>query len=91
VAGDDRALAIRALGAARARAARDVLLQLTSGGRTLLGRERLASKSPELLASLAALAAGWASDPAVQAVLERATTSKDAEIRLAATAAVPPR
>jgi hypothetical protein len=91
VAGDDRALAIRALGAARARAARDVLLQLTSGGRTLLGRERLASKSPELLASLAALAAGWASDPAVQAVLERATASKDAEIRLAATAVVPPR
>ncbi len=91
VPGDDRALAIRALGAARARAARDVLLQLTSGGRTLLGRERLAPKSPELLASLAALAAGWAADPAVQPVLARAAASKDPEIRLAATAAAVPR
>src|SRR5207248_2153122 len=45
---DVRTLAVRALGYARAPAALEVLLRLTSGGRTLLGREKLPAKSPEL-------------------------------------------
>jgi len=83
-----RVLAIRALGGARSQAARDTLLGLTQGGRTLLGRDKLPAKSPEVLAALATLAAGWASDPAVRRVLARAGSAKDPEIRAAA---VPPQ
>src|SRR5207237_1092405 len=42
---DVRTLAVRALGYTRAPAALEVLLRLTSGGRTLLGREKLLPKS----------------------------------------------
>jgi HEAT repeat protein len=78
-----RVLAVRALGYARAPAAFDSLIRLTYGGRTLFGRERLAPKSPELLAALAAMATGWLGHPRAQAVLERAAASSDPEIRAA--------
>ena len=81
---DVRALAIRALGHARAPAALETLLRLTSGGRTLFGREKLPAKSPELVAALVALATGWRGSPRVDAVLERARASPDAEIQAAA-------
>jgi hypothetical protein len=79
-----RVLAIRALGGARSHAARDTLLGLARGGRTLFGRDRLPPKSPELLAALTTLAAGWATDPTVRRVLARAASAKDPEIRAAA-------
>jgi hypothetical protein len=79
-----RVLAIRLLGRTRAQAARDALLRLCEGGRSLLGRAKLPPKSPELLAALAALAAGWSRDGRVAAVLARAARSLDAEIRAAA-------
>ncbi len=81
---DVRTLAVRALGYARAPAALEVLLRLTSGGRTLLGREKLPPKSPELLAALAGLASGWQGDPRVRVVLRRATASGDPDIGAAA-------
>jgi len=82
-----RLLAIRVLGGSDAPAARAALLQVSAGGRTLLGREKLPPKSPELLATLAALAAGWGKDAAARRVLARAAASRDAEIRAAATGA----
>jgi hypothetical protein len=80
---DLRVLAIRALGGTTAPTARDTLLGLTQGGRSFLGRRKLPPKSPELLASLRALAAGWADDSSAQGVLARAAASKDPEIRAA--------
>ncbi len=82
--GDLRALAVRALGYTRARAALETLLQITAGGRTLFGREKLAAKSPELLVALAALATGWRHDPRARARLALAASSTDGQILTAA-------
>jgi len=82
--GDLRALAVRSLGYTRAPAALETLLQLTAGGRTLFGREKLPAKSPELLVALGALAAGWRRDPRALARLAIAAASPDGEIRHAA-------
>ncbi len=81
---DLRVLAIRALGHAAAPAALETLLQLTSAGRTLFGRGKLAAKSPELLVALAALATGWHQNTRARARLARAAASGDREIRHAA-------
>jgi hypothetical protein len=78
-----RVLAIRALAGTKAPAARDTLLELTEGGRTFLGRERLPPKSPVLLAALRALATGWASTSSARRVLARAAASPDPDIRAA--------
>jgi len=81
---DLRVLAIRALGHTSTPAALETLLQLTSAGRTLFGREKLPPKSPELLVALAALFAGWQQNPRARARLARAAASGDREIRHAA-------
>ena len=81
---DLRVLAIRALGHAAAPAALETLLQLTSAGRTLFGREKVPPKSPELLVALAALATGWHQNARARARLARAAASGDREIRQAA-------
>jgi len=81
---DLRALAVRGLGYTRVPAALETLLQITAGGRTLFGREKLAAKSPELLVALAALATGWRHDPRAGARLGLAAASTDGEIRHAA-------
>ena len=78
-----RVLAIRALGTTRSAGARDTLLELTRGGRTFFGGDRLPPKSAELIAALRALAAGWAATPSVRRVLARAAVSKDPDIRAA--------
>ncbi|HEX4633476.1 MAG TPA: hypothetical protein VH163_06585, partial [Gemmatimonadales bacterium] len=80
---EDRVLAIRSLGRSGAPEALLVLVDLTDGGRTLLGRAKLPSKSAELLAALQALAAGWGTDDRATAVLARAAQSRDAEVRAA--------
>ena len=80
---DVRVLAIKALGRTRAPEALLVLVDLTDGGRTLLGRAKLPAKSPELLAALQALAAGWGLDDRATAVLARAAQSEDADVRAA--------
>jgi hypothetical protein len=84
LATDLRVLAIRALGHTAVPAALETLLQLTSAGRTLFGRERLPPKSPELLVALAALATGWHQNTRARARLARAAASGDREIRHAA-------
>ena len=81
---DLRVLAIRALGYTATPAALETLLQLTSAGRTLFGREKLPPKSPELLVALAALVTGWQQNAGARARLARAATSADGEIRHAA-------
>ncbi len=81
---DLRVLAIRALGHTATPAALETLLQLTSAGRTLFGREKLPPKSPELLVALAALFTGWQQNPRARARLARAAASGDREIRHAA-------
>jgi len=80
---DLRVLGIRVLGGTRAPAARNALLDLTHGGRTILGREKLPPKSTVLIAALRALAAGWAGHPAARRVLARAAASPDPDIRTA--------
>ncbi|HWZ27041.1 MAG TPA: hypothetical protein VNX15_00670 [Gemmatimonadales bacterium] len=81
--GEYRVLAIKALGRSRAPEALLVLVDLTDGGRTLLGRAKLRPKSPEFLAALAALAAGWGTDDRATSVLARAAQSADADVRAA--------
>ena len=81
---DLRVLAIRALGHTSTPAALETLLQLTSAGRTLFGREKLPPKSPELLVALAALVTGWQQNGRARARLARAAASGDREIRHAA-------
>ena len=80
---DYRALAIKALGRSRAPETLLILIDLTDGGRTLLGRPKLKPKSPELLAALSALAAGWGTDDRATAVLARAAQHVDADVRAA--------
>ena len=81
-AGDDlRQVAVRALARCGGPAALDVLLRLTDGGRTLLGRARLAPRSPVMLSALAALAAGWPGEARVQRLVRVAAASADAALR----------
>ena len=79
-----RAMGARALRHSRSPLALESLLGLTSQGRSLLGRARLADKSPALLAALRTLAEVWASDARAADVLEAAARAKDPEVRTAA-------
>ena len=79
------ALGIRVVGAARAKGTLDWLLGRVAARGRVLRREKLLPKSPEMLAALAGLAAGWRDEPRADAVLHRARQSADAEIRAAAT------
>jgi hypothetical protein len=84
-AGDDvRFLAATALGRVRQPEALDVLLRLSAGGRTLLGRPKLPPRSPVLVATIRALAEQWAADPRAAPVLAAAARSSDPELRRAA-------
>jgi hypothetical protein len=62
----------------------EALLRRVAPGRTLLGRPRLAPRSPELLIEVAMLARGWPQDARVRAVLQRARRSGDAAMTAAA-------
>jgi hypothetical protein len=79
--------AIRTLGYCRSEDALAALLAFVDGGRTFFGKQRLAPKSPEMLAALRALASGWGSRPAAAQVLERGSFSSDPDIRAAASMA----
>ena len=79
-----RVLAAHALGRCSDRRALPVLLQLTEGGRTLLGRRRLSTRSPVTLAAIEALAAGWSSDDHAATVLRVAAEAEDPLVRHAA-------
>jgi hypothetical protein len=86
-----RALAIRAVASVRSPDVVDWVLRFVMIGRKrFFGGERLAPKTPELLAALIALGTYWPSDRRVVATLARAAKSPDAEIRSAATSVLRP-
>jgi hypothetical protein len=82
---DLRALGIRALAGHRSMETLNWLLGKVAGGRRLLFRRSLASKSPEMLAALAGLATHWNSEPAAKEVLAQASRHSDPEISDAVT------
>lgn len=83
-----RALAIRAVASVALPDVVDWVLRFVMVGRkSFFGGERLAPKSPELLAALTALGSHWPNDSRVVATLARAAKSSDGEIRGAAAAA----
>jgi hypothetical protein len=81
---DLRVNVIRALGGVRSQLALDALLRVTASGKTFLGRPRLTHRSPEMLAALSVLADQWKKDRKAAAVLKRARTSGDPDMRAAA-------
>jgi hypothetical protein len=81
---DARILAVRALGRSSDVLACNTLIQLVDGGRTLLGRPRLAAPTPICVAAIRALAEGWGHEPAVAPVLTLAAASPDPQLRRAA-------
>ena len=86
-----RALAIRAVASVRSHDVVEWVLRFVMIGRKrFFGGERLAPKSPELLAALTALGSYWAKDPRVASTLARAAKSTDPEIRNAAVSVLRP-
>jgi len=80
-----RALAIRAVASVDSPDVVDWVLRFVMVGRKrFFGGERLAPKSPELLAAIAALGSYWPDDARVITTLARASKSADGEIRSAA-------
>ena len=78
---DLRVLAVQALGNTQQSAALDGLISVVDGGRNFLGRQRLAAKSPVVLAALRALAAGWRKHPKAVPLLGLAAVSNDDDFR----------
>jgi HEAT repeat protein len=79
--------AIRALGQCRERAALDALLSLADGGKSVLGKPKLAPPTPIVLAAIQALAEVWSTDRQASDVLALARGSSDPVLRQAAGAA----
>jgi hypothetical protein len=79
-----RVHAVRALGHSREPVAVDTLLRVVAGGRSVLGKPKLAARTPLVLAALRALAVGWRSDSRARDILSLALASSDAELRQAA-------
>lgn len=78
---DIRALAVNVVGKIQREDVLEALLELTDGGRSLLGRIRLPLKSSVLLAAVRALSEAWAFDPRAAAVVVTAAESPDPDIR----------
>jgi hypothetical protein len=79
-----RSLAVRALGNVASPLALETLLEISTAGKSILGRPRLAPKTPELLPALTGLAKRWRAEPRAAAVLDLAEKSKDVQIQDAA-------
>jgi hypothetical protein len=75
------------LGDSRSPLGAEALVRVAARGRTLFGRPRLAPRSPESLAALRALTRLPSPPPHVMAVLRRARSARDPEVRTAAGAA----
>ncbi len=78
-----RVLAARALGHCRDPRGLSQLVALVDGGRTLLGRPRLALRTPVLTAALEAMATGWRGDDRALLWFRLAAESADPDIRRA--------
>jgi hypothetical protein len=76
--------AVRALGQSGERAALDALLHLVDGGKSILGKPKLAPPTPIVLAAIRALADVWSTDPRANDMLALARGSSDPELRQAA-------
>jgi hypothetical protein len=76
-----RTLAVKVVGRVEHPQVLEVLLELTDGGRSLLGKFRLPVKTPVLLAAIRALSDHWAFEPGVDVVLTAAAESADPDIR----------
>jgi hypothetical protein len=75
-----RLSAVAVLGRLRQPEALDALLHLADGGRTLFGRQRLAGKTPLLVAVIRSLAESWFTDSRAAAMLAVAAASSDTEL-----------
>ena len=80
---DSRLLAVNSLGRLRLDSVLEAFLQLSDGGRSLLGRLRLPPKTPVLVAVIRALSLTWSQDRRAAAVLAAAARSSDPELRQA--------
>jgi HEAT repeat protein len=78
-----RAIAIQMLSPHRSHLVLSALIQVASPGKTLFGRAKVASSSPAVLAALRGLAADWGDHPEARALIERASKSRDADVRAA--------
>ena len=77
---DLRALGIRAAAGHRSAETLNWLVNRVAGKKSMFQRRKLASKSPEMLAALAGLAAHWSTEPAAQEILAQAGRQSDTEI-----------
>lgn len=78
-----KAMGVRALENSPSPLALEVLLEIAAGGKSFLGRRKLASPSPETLSALRVLAGNWRLEPRAREVLELAQRSKESEVRRA--------
>lgn len=79
-----RALGVRTLQGSTVPLALDALLKVTTGGRSLLGRQKLADPTPEVLAALRVMAGTWSDEPRAREILQHAGASRNPEVRAAA-------
>jgi hypothetical protein len=75
-----RMVALQLLARTRSMLALEALLRFVAGGTTLLGKPKLAAKSPEMLIALTWLARNYAADRRVAPLLAIARESKDRDI-----------
>jgi hypothetical protein len=78
-----RVPAIHLLGRSKSVLALDALLRYVFGGTTLLGKPKLAAKSPEMIAALRGLARTWPHERRAKPLLEQAAASGDPQITAA--------
>jgi hypothetical protein len=84
---DMRLLAIRMLQRSRSGLALEALLKLVDGGKNFWNKPRLAAVTPEMLAALSALNAGWPRERRAAVFLDLARSAKEDEVRAAVGAA----
>jgi len=83
-ASDLRALGVRALGRSKSALGLEALMEVASSGKTILGRRRLASHSPEMVAAIKVLRERWSHDPRAREILDAARKSREVEVQRAA-------
>ncbi len=79
-----RVPSIQLLGRSKSLLALDSLLKYVSGGTTLLGKPKLAAKTPEMISALKGLARTWSSERRAKVLIELAAVSTDPQILAAA-------
>lgn len=80
---DLKAMGVRALGASGSSLALEALLEVASSGKSILGRMKLATTSPEVLRALQVLSRRWSHDRRAREVTRLAQKSRDPKVRAA--------